>query len=546
MKIGLITYHSYRTLQSLTQILMDSASALSRDHELVPYPEGYGYYSRQQQSAALPGWLAQCDVIVGPVDSLVLQARRASGRRIPYICFLLGCLSRGAGILIDAHKNLGDHDYLVGNCLADVELCRALFANGNARCVPFAVDGSKYYREDDATIQRTRRELGIPTDGLVLLYVGRISVEKNLHTVLRVFRAVLAALPQARLVIAGQVVNTPFRGFGVYTLDIKRTLQRIRAGLGLDENSVQFTGPLSQEQLRRAYSSADLAINLTLHHDENFGLAQVEAMACGTPVLGTNWGGLKDTIVEGVSGAKVSTILTASGVKVDWWEAANKAVALLSDAPARARLSRSCQEMAASAYSLERYRENLTVVLDEALRSRNASPEPLRPTPFAESFWRHCTFESDGQPPYRRGAAGAEMYRRLIAPFAGAVDPRPAHEETVLCLAAPVELKEFGAIAVNDPIYPAVLTIPPGLEEAVGQILARAAESPILRPSDALHGCGSDSGSAALVWLVEQGVLLETSARYNAIDWSAVGPEFSQPLLTMQAVASAADVVSIV
>lgn len=82
--------------------------------------------------------------------------------------------------------------------------------------------------------------------------------------------------------------------------------------------------------LRNLYSAADAVVNLTLLHDENFGLAQVEAMGCGTPVVGTNWGGLKDTIIEGETGYKVSTVASpALGVKVDWWEGIHKIVTLL-------------------------------------------------------------------------------------------------------------------------------------------------------------------------------------------------------------------------
>ena len=56
---------------------------------------------------------------------------------------------------------------------------------------------------------------------------------------------------------------------------------------------------LFRPEVREFYNIADVAINLTLHHDENFGLAQVEAMACGLPVVGSLWGGLKDTIRDG-------------------------------------------------------------------------------------------------------------------------------------------------------------------------------------------------------------------------------------------------------
>src|SRR6185503_14896704 len=100
--------------------------------------------------------------------------------------------------------------------------------------------------------------------------------------------------------------------------------------LGIPEEKIHFMPNMEPDNLRNIYNAADAVINLTLLHDENFGLAQVEAMGCGTPVIGTNWGGLKDTIVEGESGYKISTVATSAlGVKVDWWEGLQKTVALL-------------------------------------------------------------------------------------------------------------------------------------------------------------------------------------------------------------------------
>lgn len=46
---------------------------------------------------------------------------------------------------------------------------------------------------------------------------------------------------------------------------------------------------------------ADIGINLTTLISENFGYTPVEMQACGLPVIGTDWGGLKDTIVDNVT-----------------------------------------------------------------------------------------------------------------------------------------------------------------------------------------------------------------------------------------------------
>ena len=74
------------------------------------------------------------------------------------------------------------------------------------------------------------------------------------------------------------------------------------------EERVLFWGNLPREGIPRVLGAADIGINLTLNRDENFGYSTVEAMAASLPVIGTDWGGLKDTIEDGVTGFRVPTV----------------------------------------------------------------------------------------------------------------------------------------------------------------------------------------------------------------------------------------------
>jgi glycosyltransferase involved in cell wall biosynthesis len=61
-----------------------------------------------------------------------------------------------------------------------------------------------------------------------------------------------------------------------------------------------FTGHLTPNELTGIYSTADIFIIPSLY--EAFGLTAVEAMACGTPVIGFNTGGIPDSVKKGISG----------------------------------------------------------------------------------------------------------------------------------------------------------------------------------------------------------------------------------------------------
>ena len=79
--------------------------------------------------------------------------------------------------------------------------------------------------------------------------------------------------------------------------------KRLKQIAGGAEN-IKFMGWLSEEKLKTIVGNAIATIYLA--KDEDFGMAPVESMASGKPVIGTNEGGLKETIVDNESGILVS------------------------------------------------------------------------------------------------------------------------------------------------------------------------------------------------------------------------------------------------
>jgi phosphatidyl-myo-inositol dimannoside synthase len=157
--------------------------------------------------------------------------------------------------------------------------------------LPLGVDPRRFYPGDRAA---ARRRLRIPDQKRVVLTVARVVAHKGHRLVLRA----LAALPAARrgdfvYLVAGRGRDMP-------------ALQQEVARLGLDD-VVRWLGFVPETDLPDLYRSADLFALCTREQPdepdvEGFGLAFLEAQACGTPVVGTRTGGIADAVQHGRGG----------------------------------------------------------------------------------------------------------------------------------------------------------------------------------------------------------------------------------------------------
>lgn len=124
---------------------------------------------------------------------------------------------------------------------------------------------------------RWRLSQGHPKSPL-LLYVGRVSAEKQIDQI----KPVLEAIPDARLAIVG---NGPHR----------EALEAHFAG-----TKTNFVGYLQGEELTSAFASADAFVFPS--RTETLGLVLLEAMAAGCPVVAAASGGIPDIVTDGVNG----------------------------------------------------------------------------------------------------------------------------------------------------------------------------------------------------------------------------------------------------
>ena len=123
-----------------------------------------------------------------------------------------------------------------------------------------------------------RQRLGFNPDDQIVLYVGRLDPFKGTEVLLHAFREM--ALPNKRLAIVG--------GEGQNDPEAAR-LWRLAEELGI-ASSVHWQRAIPHDQLGDYYNAADVYAMPSYH--ESFGLAALEAMACGTPVVAARVGAL--------------------------------------------------------------------------------------------------------------------------------------------------------------------------------------------------------------------------------------------------------------
>lgn len=547
MKIGLIP--QVYGADSLKYVWASIEKALSARHEVIYRPLEYFNTLKSRQPEMLKDLFDRCDVLMGHIEKEVLECREKSGKHLPLIGILFGTMSRGGPDLAEATKYLKTTDMLVGNCAGDLEIARKFFRNAETRLLPFVYDETTFCQLDPARREAIKAKLGVGEKDRILLYAGRVTIEKNVHTVLSVFRVLQNLIPDLHLIVVGDGWDVPFREFGVYTFGMTGVLRRLGHKLGIDEKRVHVVRGVGAETLRNLYNVADVSINFTLHHDENFGLSQVESMACGTPVIGTKWGGLKDTIVDGQTGFHISTVVTPSGVKVNWWEAVNKICDLLGDQSEHEMFRRRAREHAVLNYSMESYREKIESLLSDCVEINKKAPEPIELTSFAREYWDTCGVRPGDRPPYQRGPKAFQMYRELIEPFTGMTERafnniQRLQPDSILCLESPVRISEDGRVIINDPIYPFDFVIPEQHRDAIVAALQGLTKEPAITFERLVesHLKEFPDYADAIAWILKMGLALGTDPDCGSVDPINLNPIMGTPMFTIKEIDYTTDV----
>ena len=193
--------------------------------------------------------------------------------------------------------------------------------------LPNAIDMTHFRPAEPGERERLRRERNLPLDGVVCLFVGRLSREKGVMELLEAWRRLQ---PGALLVMAGpDMTGHAWDAGGPGRAFVEQH------GLGA---SVRFVGPLTD--VAPMIKAADLVVQPS--HFEALGLSAIEALACGVPLVASAVGGLLDFVVDGDNGRLCPPQDPAA--------LAACLGPLLADAGARARLASRARESVRQVY----------------------------------------------------------------------------------------------------------------------------------------------------------------------------------------------------
>jgi glycosyltransferase involved in cell wall biosynthesis len=192
-----------------------------------------------------------------------------------------------------------------------------------------------------------------PHEGGTVLMLGALLPQKGLLDVLDAAAIVLAAVPAARFVFAGQ------------PLWDQDTTARVNAALRRPgvETATCFAGAVGTDERRRLLEAADVVV-FAPRWDEGQGLVVIEAMSAGLPVVVTASGGLAETVRDGVEAIVVP--------RQDPEAVAAAIVELLRDPALRESMGQAARERYESLYTLERWVARMSELLKLTVDERGS------------------------------------------------------------------------------------------------------------------------------------------------------------------------------
>ena len=139
--------------------------------------------------------------------------------------------------------------------------------------------------------EQCRDKLGLPIDKNIILFVGTLIPYKGPDVLLKVMQIIVKEVPDTELV---------FVGSGGLRLELEDLSKRLNV-----EKYVKFAGFVEESLKSLYYKAADVFCLPSTMSTESFGIVNLEAMACGIPIVASKMGGIPDVVRDGENGLLV-------------------------------------------------------------------------------------------------------------------------------------------------------------------------------------------------------------------------------------------------
>ena len=189
-----------------------------------------------------------------------------------------------------------DVDHIIAATQSEVNQLTRLYQAEASKItiIPPGVNTDRFY---PIPMEEAKEVVGIPKEDRMVLFVGRIEPLKGIDTLIEamaMLKIKCKKCPHYLVIIGGENDSQEER----FSSEMER-LKILSHELGI-EDVIIFSGKRGQDSLPYYYSAAEVVVMPS--HYESFGMVALEAMACGTPVIASEVGGLRYLIKEGETG----------------------------------------------------------------------------------------------------------------------------------------------------------------------------------------------------------------------------------------------------
>ncbi|HEX2021348.1 MAG TPA: glycosyltransferase family 4 protein [Candidatus Thermoplasmatota archaeon] len=294
---------------------------------------------------------APCDVVHAhspPPLSAWFAARWAAGARVPFVltyhCDLEIPLWGGAAVVETYRRTLGlgtvrRADAVVATTRTYAQTSRALWRRSDVDVVPNMVDARRFHPERGDAGLRERHGLG---ERPVALFVGRLTHHKGVEEFVR---AAASTGPDVAHVVVGD---------GPRRAALEAEARRVAPG------RVLFVGRVPAEELPAWYRAADVGVLPSTSRLEAFGIAALECMASGRPVVVSRMPGVEEVVEDGVTGLHADPL--------DAGDLAAKIVRIARDRELAAAMGKAARARVEERYATEHVVDAIEAVYRRVLR----------------------------------------------------------------------------------------------------------------------------------------------------------------------------------
>ena len=208
--------------------------------------------------------------------------------------------------------------------------------------IPHGINLADY--EISYTSEECRKILGLPLDRKILLYLGALEPYKGVDLLIKSLPKIARDIEDVKLIIAGT---------GKMNDELKNLANKLKV-----ERYIQFVGFVKESLKPFYYKSAEIFVLPSISRLECFGIVNLEAMACSTPVIASRITGIPEIVENGKNG-----LLVPPG---DSEALANAIIYLLENEEARKKMGKSGRKKVED-YSWEKIAEQTEKIYEKVL-----------------------------------------------------------------------------------------------------------------------------------------------------------------------------------